>query len=35
MTMPLWLAPERADWFRGVLREAENAGRPAALRATA
>ena len=31
----VWLAPERADWFRGVLREAERAGRPAALGATA
>jgi hypothetical protein len=30
-----WLAPERADWFRGVLREAERAGSPAALGATA
>jgi len=31
----VWLAPERADWFRGVLREAERAGSPAALGATA
>jgi 2-hydroxychromene-2-carboxylate isomerase len=31
----VWLAPERADWFRGVVRAAELGPRPAALRATA
>jgi hypothetical protein len=27
----VWLAPERAEWFGGVLRAAEDAGRRAAL----
>jgi 2-hydroxychromene-2-carboxylate isomerase len=31
----VWLAPERADWFRGVVRAAEIVTSPAALRATA
>jgi len=31
----VWLAPDRADWFRGVLRAVDETGRPAALRATA
>ncbi len=31
----LWLAPDRADWFRGVLRAVGETGQPAALRATA